>query len=302
MSLSQFEPIHGLLPYTIKAGFFANVNHFSTLLLMSIPPIVLAFERGQRLLPVVALVVVLLLLLAAGSIAGIMIGFSITALSLLLLTPVRLTRTAMVAGTIAVAAAFAFGAWRHVSAETFDAPFGRLDFLKTALLAIKDSPVFGTGYGTFVQTYQIYELPNDIYSEYVNHAHNEYAELLMEGGIVAALLIAIYALFLGWGMLERRDHATARAAFLCILVVLVHSLVDYPLRTMAIMSCFIFAHAMIFTQHVTPRRASAAGQPGLDGAADAALPVSQGDIRPERFRETEQLREEIDRLMSQRDR
>ena len=87
---------------------------------------------------------------------------------------------------------------------------GRLEFLATAWDAIRENPIFGAGYGAFVQTYQIYEQSTSINAEYVNHLHNDYGELLIEGGAVAGAMIVIYFLFLFSAAIPRVLSPTPR--------------------------------------------------------------------------------------------
>ncbi|MEA2059194.1 MAG: O-antigen ligase family protein [Thermodesulfobacteriota bacterium] len=72
----------------------------------------------------------------------------------------------------------------------------RLDFWKDSKNIIADFPVTGSGFGTFIDVYPSYQtVRGDIL---VNHAHNDYIELLSEGGIIGFCLVAlfIYLLFL----------------------------------------------------------------------------------------------------------
>jgi O-antigen ligase len=76
----------------------------------------------------------------------------------------------------------------------------------------------------------------------MNHAHNDWLELLLETGIAGVLLAAA---FLGWWGLrvravwraEERDPF-AQAAVIASAAMLLHSIVDYPLRTAALSAVF----------------------------------------------------------------
>lgn len=64
----------------------------------------------------------------------------------------------------------------------------RLDIWKDSLSIIRDFPVTGTGAGSFMQVYPAYRT---IRSEGIaDHAHNDYIELLTDGGIIGAGLFA----------------------------------------------------------------------------------------------------------------
>ncbi len=111
---------------------------------------------------------------------------------------------------------------------------------------------FGSGFGTFVPIYAMHELPDTIMRTYVNHAHNDWAELWLEGGLPAALILSAFLAWYGvnlfrlWRPRENLEGVMlARAgAILCGLLML-HSLVDYPLREPALAVVFGLACAFI---------------------------------------------------------
>ena len=91
--------------------------------------------------------------------------------------------------------------------------------------------------------------------EYANRAHNDLVEVLLETGLMGlGLLVA----FLFWFAKRtysvsaapiRTDHnlqiTLQRSATLIILLLLAHSLVDYPLRTTALSSILVFFCAVL---------------------------------------------------------
>ncbi|MFQ5866767.1 MAG: O-antigen ligase family protein [bacterium] len=58
---------------------------------------------------------------------------------------------------------------------------------------IKDSPFLGTGLGTFAHIFPQYRLPQT--KSFFNYAHNDFLQLLSEGGIFGFLLISIFLFF-----------------------------------------------------------------------------------------------------------
>jgi O-antigen ligase len=103
-----------------------------------------------------------------------------------------------------------------------------------------------------VRVYRLYESPDQVSSEYVVHAHDDYVELALELGIPGVILIL---LFLAWWVAAvwavwRKWQAGpfARAASIASAAVLVHSLVDFPLRTAAISACFAMCLALLMQQ------------------------------------------------------
>ncbi len=88
---------------------------------------------------------------------------------------------------------------------------------------------------------------------YVNRAHDDYLELWLEAGVVGATFGAIGLIWIGRNAISpwRRadagsaDNLLARAATISIALLLLHSFVDYPLRTSAMLAFFAVACALL---------------------------------------------------------
>lgn len=116
--------------------------------------------------------------------------------------------------------------------------------------AIKAFAPVGAGFGTFVPVYKMFEPTETVINTYMNHVHDDWIEVVLEGGLPAiALLVAFLVWFgrTGWS-LWRTDGAEltlARAGSLCILLMLAHSAMDYPLRTPVMMCLFALSCALM---------------------------------------------------------
>jgi O-antigen ligase len=246
-SLSANGDVVDILPYGIQGGLFANANHFSTLLFISIPLIVyFGLYKHQRMLSILGVAAVLLILLAANSRAGVLFGLAVTAASLIAVPGrSRITLAAMIAAFVGLSI-YSVGALSKIDPENLDQQFGRVEFARTTLDGIRDNWPLGVGFGNFVNAYQVYEKPEMIFREYVNHAHNDYLELVFEGGVLAAALIGLYLFLLMKAAFSRESDPLKRAALISIVFVLAHSLVDYPLRTLAIAMSFALLNGIFF--------------------------------------------------------
>lgn len=246
-SLSDTVAIEGLLPFTINAGLFANQNHFSALLFVSIPFVVYhGLFRGHLLSGSLGLITLLLLLLAAGSRAGILIGLAITIISVVFLSArSRLGGYSVLAVFIGLSL-YTMGAWTKIDAEVVDPAFGRAEFARTTVAGIEENWATGVGFGSFQKVYQIYEKGEMIFKPYVNHAHNDYLELALEGGVPVIFLVSAYLILLFASSVGDRRDPLRKAAFLSVSFLLVHSLVDYPLRTAALAMTFAYMNGIIF--------------------------------------------------------
>ncbi|MER9849998.1 O-antigen ligase family protein [Mesorhizobium sp. M0106] len=246
-SLSDDIAIVGLFPFTINAGLFANVNHFSALLFVSIPFVVYyGLFRGHLLSGFFGLIALLLLLLAAGSRAGVLIGLAITVLSVIFLSARSRVSGFSVLLIFIGLSVYTMSAWTKLDAQALDPAFGRGEFARTTIEGIKDNWATGVGFGNFQNAYQIYEREGMIFKQYVNHAHNEYLEIAFEGGVPAILLMVGYFVLLFAALVRIRRDPLQKAAFLSVSFLLIHSLVDYPLRTAALAITFAYMNAIIF--------------------------------------------------------
>jgi len=100
---------------------------------------------------------------------------------------------------------------------------------------------WGSGLGSFVPVFIAAERLEVIDSSRPNRAHNDYLELALEGGLPALLLLAGIAAVLLWRLAwrlhraaspeERSQLVFAGAALSCLAL---HSIVDYPLRSMSL--------------------------------------------------------------------
>ncbi len=246
--------MRGIFAYHIWGGFFANPNHFSTLIFISIPLAFAYLISVERLVVfVIYLILALLVLLAAGSMAGVAIGLAITVLSAaVLLQRSRIGLVSTLVGSVVIGV-FAVAAGAQIQVEDFQAGYGRWEFARTTLAGALDNLPFGIGFGNFVTGYPSYESGDMIFNTYVNHAHNDYLELLFEGGLPAALLIVAFLVLLVKRIWETISSPFHVAVGLAVLFVLVHSGVDYPLRTLAIALSFAMLLGLLFHRNPQAR-------------------------------------------------
>ena len=245
-------------------GFFANRDHMGTLLLVAIPFIAAllasGFKRERReALPIwiagaSSAVIVLAGIAMNGSLAAVLLALPVIAASALLVgrTSRRFRSFALVGVLFASIVSLALLAESPVQGKltgTETASIeGRQEIWATSLKAAGAAFPVGTGFGSFEQLFHLHEAPESVTSAYVNHAHNDYLELLVEGGLPAMLIVLA---FLAWWAAAARDAwrqggaRLARAATIASLAVLGHGLVDFPLRTSAIAALFAFCLGMM---------------------------------------------------------
>lgn len=110
---------------------------------------------------------------------------------------------------------------------------------ETLALGAQYAPV-GAGMGTFLPLYEANERLSELSPIYIGRAHDDYLELWVETGWTGFVALAAVVVLWGWQVsrLWRSGSDTART--LCVFSVLslvfiaLHSVVDYPLRSMTL--------------------------------------------------------------------
>ncbi|MBS1834060.1 MAG: O-antigen ligase family protein [Acidobacteria bacterium] len=256
-------------------GLYANRNHQATLIAMMVPMLAVFaasdwLPMNSRMRTVIAIgasIVLVPLLLVTGSRAGLglmLIGFA----SIVLLyrpngnpfgaLPRRLRRLAMIAGSgglllivtmmTAVAALPRAEAIRRLFAVQDDADM-RLMIWRNSWPLVRQYAPWGSGQGSFPAVYAAIEPTNELDGFYVNHAHNDWLEVLLTGGLPAMLILAVAVLAACYAIKRLfidRNPVTpgllmGRLGIVLIIIMACASVVDYPLRTPSMTALFVIA-------------------------------------------------------------
>lgn len=128
-----------------------------------------------------------------------------------------------------------FARFNSTTTETGTLVFGRWQIWQACAPLIQDNLFSGTGFGTFVHAYPQYSTLSG--STTVGHAHNDYIELLTDGGLIGFLLSALFVLTIlkhGFkGLTLRRNPYSVFLIIGCltgILSILVHSISDFNMH------------------------------------------------------------------------
>lgn len=240
-------------------GFFANSNHLATLFVMTLPFIAALAARDERSerrsrvsrrpLHIGAFLFVTFGAILNGSSAG--LALLVPSVGASILIYLRGIGRPVSARVVVVGTALIAGGLLFVSVGPFHGRFldkaissGNSATRGTSIsLTIKAARAFmplGSGVGSFRRVYSGYENPATLNGEYVNHAHCDWAEIALETGVLGLALLLAFCL---WLVLRGRTLWTgdaqsgslARAALTALVLLLLHSLVDYPARTAAIL-------------------------------------------------------------------
>ncbi|QYO63067.1 O-antigen ligase family protein [Leptolyngbya sp. 7M] len=257
--------IYGLrpTPQAIPFGSYVNQHHFASLMVMLLGPALgLVFTRGVRkdLFPLLIIAVIIMATAAffTGSRGGIISLLSTLTLILIYsrgsfdaedsAPNVFWRRGAgiLALGLVLIGAiiglAVLLGGGESVlrgiglSTDTEDVTSGRLHYWSVALKIFAEHPILGAGFDAFSVAFPQLDTRNGLFR--IEQAHNEYLQILAEGGLIGILPFVIFLWFLFVRARKAIGSASSRAdigirvgSTAGCFGVLVHSIFDFPLRT-----------------------------------------------------------------------
>lgn len=167
---------------------------------------------------------------------------------------------------------------------------GRWRIFDATLQAVGEFFPLGSGGGTFEDVLRRFH-PADFLGVTINRAHNDYLEWLLEFGLAAGLLIAVWLIFYlrQWMRVWKRgEWAPLRfaqaGAGIALLLMMLHTLVDFNLRIPAnavftALLAAVFFHRPVEEERHSTRRRGKAGSGG-DGEP-VTVPTPALEIPPE---------------------
>ena len=275
-------------------GFFANRNHQSVFLAINVVACAFMFARGIELgargniLKIFALISAILLaamVFINGSRAGLivlalamMISLAVIPLNagvrgkkgkLATLQKLRSNRYLLVALPVILLGALLIGRKtvvvdRLIQSDIAEDLRGQT-FSQVVDMAIAYLPL-GTGFGSFEYVYRAHEKLQLLIPAYLNEAHNDLLQIVVEGGLpaVAILLAGVsWLVFTGTNLLKKGSGERRGLYIFCLSVcgfVALASAVDYPVRTPIFMTVLAMVIAMLSEAR---HRLELAGTPGV---------------------------------------
>lgn len=256
-------------PLVDVTGTFANRNHFALFLALGclLAP-VWAFlpahpTPGRSAITLLLLPLFIVVALASGSRAGLVLCCLGLALGLLLVRsrlrefmkgkPTWMLPALISGGLVAgvglvvtsIASDRAVAINRSLATE-IDADI-RVRALPTVISMTKDYFPVGAGFGTFDPVFRIKEPFALLKLTYFNHAHNDFLEIILDGGLPALLLLLVA---LGWWLVASArvlrqpispDILLGQLGSAILLLIFLASIIDYPARTPIIMAVVVLA-------------------------------------------------------------
>jgi O-antigen ligase len=225
-------------------GSYVNHDHYAGLMEMLVPfPLVVGMGHllrgGKRALVAFCAVLMASTIFLSGSRGG-MLSFVLEIVVFATLTLVQRRNPRVALGMVSVCAlvlAFlVFVGKGQVLGRLGDlGPGMRLQITKDCVKMFAQRPVWGWGLGTFPTVYPSYR---SFYTNlFVNEAHNDYAQLLVETGLLGfGLMVWFLVRLYQYGLPTSRrwefkwDGAVSLAALLACTGLLLHSFVDFNLQ------------------------------------------------------------------------
>lgn len=242
-------------------GAYANINHQANSIVITFPLLVLFVLSLRKYLDVplavtksifyVCSFIFVVGVVGAGSVAGYILAAIIFPASLMYFTRSMPSNRAqsmisglLLAGIILVSGLMVFSSpqLQNLAVTSFQyTPLSRQGIFEHAYGIAIENFVVGTGAGSFSSVYALYEPREFASSRFINHAHNEYLELIIEYGLFVVLIFT--GILLSWFQNVLRmgslTFVSTKLLMLSISGVLLHSLIDYPLRSQFILIIFI---------------------------------------------------------------
>jgi O-antigen ligase len=262
------------------AGTYINKNHFAALIAMALPMLLalwaiemlpLVTHRGEvlrehprnadtkfalRALFSMLTIVLLLALLLSRSRAGMAAGLFVFGLAIAALVwraatiQVKIALGAVALGAVVLAAFVGLTpVLERFAPDAFSMEYqSRMELAASTLRAALDFMPFGSGLGTFADVFRRYQGGG-----FADHAHNDYAELILELGVAGIAIIAllVIAYVMRWpAVLRQRESRRLRfmqvAAGLGMLAMIVHGAFDFNFHIPANAIFFSFLAGIFF--------------------------------------------------------
>ena len=242
-------------------GFFSNANHNATFLTMMFPiALYLVFHTASgrktkikdKPFGLIAAVLIAIGVLMTGSTAGYLLLIFVVFSSTIAIFRKTVWQPRILAiicfVTLLIALdLFLFGGQlqQFLSKFTADSDTSRSVAFSTTWEASQDFRIFGSGPGSFEDVYKLYEDRGSITLKFLPHAHNDYLQIWLEMGVIGGLIILaamLWFIITAVGVLRKANTTNViNTIFVIILLVaILHSTADYPLRTLGVSTLFCY--------------------------------------------------------------
>ncbi len=258
---------------TSAVGLFANRNHSALFLACFFPLLALVAMRPVQAKSAVQVrlwlsagvtLFMLLMVVLTGSRAGLMLTALAIIVAIVLIAPAvrqhlksmrrRRTRLYLVGAVLMIVVALVgvVSIQQAVAVQRLR-DFGLVDATRLTVWPIswdmtREFFPYGIGFGAFDPIYRRFEPFDTLSTSYINAVHNDYLQILLEGSVLGAIVLAFAIIWwaiqtlLIWRTSRDITYANlSRVGSAIVLLVLLASAVDYPARTPLIMTLLVIA-------------------------------------------------------------
>lgn len=257
--LTSPDAIYGMrpTPQAIPFGPFVNQHHFAAFMEMTfgltMGMLLGPLKNDRKALLAIALVLMAVAVVMTGSRGGMLSIIAVAGTAAVLSIraadrgskpsqlPLMISGGLLAVIVVGSAVLFLSGADPLVrglglGTDSADPTSGRLHFWSVALKIFSDHPIIGVGFDAFGVAFTRYDTWNGFFR--IEQAHNDYLQILADGGILAFACVAAFA-----GLLCKESLKSIKleldgprrsisiGAFAGCVGILVHSFFDFPLRT-----------------------------------------------------------------------
>jgi O-antigen ligase len=157
------------------------------------------------------------------------------------------------------------GRMERIETEVSENRMNRLGIWRATIQLIQENPVVGVGFGAYATAIPKYVAHGGGWR--MEQAHNEYLEILANGGVIALLLFGVFAVvvvrrsFINFGSDDPLIRSSCFGALLGMLGVLIHSTVDFGLHIM-VNALILGVLILIATAHLPQQPSISVGRAG----------------------------------------
>ena len=116
------------------------------------------------------------------------------------------------------------------------ARYDRVAVLPYLARMVRDQFPFGSGFGSFDALFRTYEIRDFLTTFYLNQAHNDWLQLLIEGGLVAGAIAVAFVVWVGAQAVRLRGDSVGLLLVGVLGALAFASIFDYPLRVPILMA------------------------------------------------------------------
>jgi O-antigen ligase len=249
---------YAITQYGFATGFQANRNADADVLLIAAIALVawavidgrVRQSRQMQLVIAALLLFLALSVVLTGSRAGVALLSIVIVASVVMIIRLALTKNwRLVAAAALGVAGVASAAYFLSENARVQRTLGRFDngdavrpeIWKDTIYSIGQHWPAGSGVGTFRPIFTAAERLEFVRPDFSNRAHNDYLEFLLEAGVIAPIILVLALAFASirlWRMLTSKEkgcpHTIGILVLGSLLVLLFHSLVDYPERSLSL--------------------------------------------------------------------